>query len=72
METLLTHLSHPLIHMHTHTHTVDDHYNSNVQVRRTARVDANVAIGMQKAEVDRFKAEEQTRRRELEEKWVQG
>ncbi|XP_064383938.1 trichohyalin-like [Halichondria panicea] len=46
----------------------DDHYNSNVQVRRTARVDANVAIGMQKAEVDRFKAEEQIRRRELEEK----
>ncbi len=60
----------PTFRTHPSTHTVDDHYNSNVQVRRTARVDANVAIGMQKAEVDRFKAEEQIRRRELEEKWV--
>lgn len=54
-------------HMHT---TVEDHYNSNVQLRRTARVDANVAIGMQKAEVDQFRAEEEVRRRELEEKFV--
>ncbi len=53
----------------THT-TVDDHYNSNVQLRRTARVDANVAMGMQKEEVDQFRADEEARRRELEEKSV--
>ena len=53
---------------HTHTHAVEDHYNSNVQLRRTARVDAGVAGDLQKAEVDRYRAEEEVRRRELGEK----
>ncbi len=41
-----------------------------MQLRRTARVDASVAMDMQKAEVDQFRVEEEARRRELEEKFV--
>ena len=71
LSTFATH-THTHVHTHTHTHsltlTVEDHFNSNVQLRRTARVDVGVAKDLQKAEVERFKGEESVRRRELEAK----
>lgn len=43
----------------------EDHFNCNVQQRRTARVDVGVAKNLQKAEVKRYKEEESLRRGEL-------
>ena len=51
--------------IHTHTHTDEDHFNSNVQLRRTARHDVGVAKQLQEQEVHSYRQEEFKRRDEL-------
>ena len=45
--------------------TVEDHFNANVQLRRTARHDVNIAKSIQDRENESFQKEESARRQEL-------
>ncbi len=46
----------------------EDHFNSNVQLRRTARHDVGVAKKFQDTEDQLFKQEEKARRQQLRER----
>ena len=45
--------------------TVEDHFNSNVQLRRTARTDVGVAKELQEEEVQLYREVESGRRDEM-------
>ena len=45
--------------------TVEDHFNANVQLRRTARHDVGVAQKLQDEEVEAFRKEDAKRKQEM-------
>ena len=48
--------------------TVEDHFNANVQLRRTARHDVGVAQKLQDEEVETYRKEEAKRKQEMKQK----